>query len=75
MIKDKKMEEPTLQGIDDYNTLQGTKRKVVWSVIIIGLFFGAIYIIASNIYDNHDDQIQTNDVITVVPSGKTLQVK
>lgn len=69
------MKEPTLQSLDDYENLQGTKRKVVWSVIIAGLILGTIYAIAYNVYDNSEDQIQTEDVITIVPSGKTLQSK
>ena len=27
--------EPTLESIDDYNTLKGSKKRVVWSVILI----------------------------------------
>lgn len=40
--------EPTLQGIEDYNT-KGSKEKrlTVWIVILSGLLLGAIYSIIS----------------------------
>ncbi|MEA1917025.1 MAG: hypothetical protein U9N42_05780 [Campylobacterota bacterium] len=33
--------EPTLESIEDYNTLKGEKKRVVWTVIIVGLIIGA----------------------------------
>ena len=69
------MKEPTLENIEDYDNLKGTKRKIVMSVIIAGLIIGAIYSIASTVFDNRKDTIHTDDVINVVPSGKTLPVR
>ncbi len=61
------MKEPTLQTIEDYDTLSGEKRRVVWAVIISGLIIGAIYIGAKVIYSDVEDAIPINDSITKVP--------
>jgi len=52
------MSEPTLESIEDYNTLKGEKKRVVWAVIIAGLIVGAIYAGAKNYYSNVDDEIK-----------------
>jgi len=62
------MSEPTLQSIEDYNTLSGEKRRVVWAVILSGLIIGALYVVASNYYDNAEDTIKTTDTIKDVPA-------
>jgi len=58
--------EPTLESIGDYDTLKGSKKKTVWSVIIIGLMIGAIYAIVANNYSNVDDSIEIQDPIKSV---------
>ncbi len=62
-----KEKEPTLKTIEDYNTLSGEKRRVVWAVIISGLIIGTIYVGAKAIYSDVDDTIPINDSITNVP--------
>jgi formate/nitrite transporter FocA (FNT family) len=69
------MSEPTLNNIGDYNTLKGEKRRVVWAVIIAGLFIGSLYVIASKIYTNADDTIKTQDTIGIVPPSKSIPVR
>jgi hypothetical protein len=48
------MSEPTLESIDDYNTLSGEKRKVVFAVVIAGLIMGVVYAIATSFYNNEE---------------------
>jgi hypothetical protein len=55
--------EPTLESIGDYNTLKGSKKKIVWSVILVGLVIGAVYATLNSNYSNVDDQIKINDPI------------
>jgi len=61
------MSEPRLEDIGDYNTLKGEKKKVVWAVILAGLFMGIIYMVAYSVYDNKEDNIKVEDSITKVP--------
>ncbi|MFT7003797.1 MAG: hypothetical protein ACJAWW_001149 [Sulfurimonas sp.] len=44
------MSEPTLESIDDYDTLKGEKKKVIVTLIIAGLIIGAIYAVITNFY-------------------------
>jgi formate/nitrite transporter FocA (FNT family) len=48
------MSEPTLESIDDYNTLRGEKKKVVWAVIIAGLVMGIVYAVTVSFYNNEE---------------------
>ena len=57
------MNEPTLESIEDYNTLSGEKRKTVWAVIIAGLLIGAIYAGAKSYFGTVDDEIPTTDKV------------
>lgn len=59
--------EPTLSSIDDYNTLKGPKRRVVWAVIISGLIIGAIFVTAKMIYGGVEDSIPVSESIGKVP--------
>jgi len=59
--------EPTLSSIEDYNTLKGSKKKVVWAVIISGLLIGAIFVTAKMIYGSTQDTIMVNESIGKVP--------
>ena len=60
------MSEPRLEDIGDYNTLKGEKKKVVWAVVLAGLFMGIIYSFVYNANDA-DDRIQVQDSIKTVP--------
>jgi len=65
------MSEPRLEDIDDYDTLKGKKKKVVWIVIIVGLVLGAIYSIAYNMYD-YEDKVETNDIVKELPVNENI---
>lgn len=59
--------EPTLETIEDYDTLKGSKKRIVWTVIIIGLIIGAIFVGAKLYYGNANDAIPVEDTIVKVP--------
>jgi hypothetical protein len=59
--------EPTLRSIEDYDTLKGSKKKVVWSVIISGLLIGLLFLAAKSYYGNVNDSIPVEDSIGKVP--------
>ncbi|MDH4944219.1 hypothetical protein [Sulfurimonas sp. C5] len=59
--------EPTLEGIDDYNTLKGEKKKIVWAVIIAGLIIGSAYVIASKVFTNAEDNLPVQESIKSIP--------
>jgi len=63
----KKETEPTLQTIEDYDTLKGDKKKVVWIVILVGLLLGAVLAGAKIYYGNVSDSLPTGDSIAKVP--------
>jgi len=65
------MSETRLEDIDDYDTLKGKKKKVVWIVIIVGLVLGAIYSIAYNMYD-YEDKVETNDIVKELPVNQNI---
>jgi hypothetical protein len=69
------MSEPKLSDIEDYDTLKGEKKKVVWGVILIGILIGAVYVVSYNIFDNKEDTIITKDIIQVVPPAKNIFAK
>jgi hypothetical protein len=60
------MGEPRLEDIDDYNTLKGEKKKVVWAVDLAGILMGFIY---SFVYSANDveDRIEVQDSIKIMP--------
>jgi uncharacterized integral membrane protein len=60
------MSEPTLENIDDYNTLKGEKKKVVWAVIMAGILMGVIYSVAYSM-NNVDDALEVKDSIKTIP--------
>ncbi len=60
------MSEPTLQDIEDYNTLKGEKRRIVWAVIIAGLVIGSIYVGAKALFSDVEDSIPLDDTITKI---------
>lgn len=59
--------EPTLEKIEDYNTLKGQKKRIVWAVIISGLILGAIFLAAKSYYGSPSDTISISDSISKVP--------
>lgn len=59
--------EPTLSSLDDYDTLKGSKKRIVWSVIIIGLFIGALIAGAKLYFGDAHDALPTSDTISKVP--------
>lgn len=59
--------EPTLESIEDYDTLKGDKKRTVWIVIISGLLIGAIFLVAKNYYGSAHDSIPVDDTISKVP--------
>ncbi|MEA3372743.1 MAG: hypothetical protein U9Q62_03525 [Campylobacterota bacterium] len=56
------MNEPTLNTIEDYNTLKGEKKRIVWAVVIAGLLIGAIYATAKVYFGSVDDEIATEKI-------------
>lgn len=63
----KKETEPTLRSIEDYDTLKGDKKKVVWIVILVGLLLGAVLAGAKIYYGNVSDSLPAGDSIAKVP--------
>ncbi|RLA73275.1 MAG: hypothetical protein DRG24_00660 [Epsilonproteobacteria bacterium] len=61
------MSEPTLEAIEDYNTLSGEKRKIVWAVIISGMIIGSIYAVAQSYYGTVDDAIVITETVDNIP--------
>jgi hypothetical protein len=61
------MTEPSLNKIEDYNTLEGEKRRIVWAVIVAGLLLGTIFAVAKSYYGSVDDEIVTMEKIGKVP--------
>lgn len=59
--------EPTLSSIEDYNTLKGEKKRIVWIVIVVGLLIGAILVGAKYYYGDADDTISVEESIGKVP--------
>lgn len=60
------MSEPTLESIEDYDTLKGEKKKVIWAVVIASLIMGVIYTIASSYYEG-DKPISQDKTYKTVP--------
>ena len=59
------MSEPTLESIEDYDTLKGEKKRVVWAVIIAGLIVGGIYAGAKIYYGAVNDEIKVETGVPV----------
>jgi hypothetical protein len=59
--------EPTLSSIEDYDTLKGSKKRVVWAVIISGLLIGSIFVAAKFFYGGTNDSIPVSESIGKVP--------
>jgi hypothetical protein len=61
------MSEPRLENIEDYDTLKGEKKRVVWSVILAGLTIGVIYAVAYNYYDNKEESLTQQESYKTAP--------
>jgi len=61
------MSEPTLEGISDYDTLKGQKKKVVWFIILVGLVMGGIYVLSYTYFGNVSDSLPVEKKIGNVP--------
>ena len=64
--------EPELRDFDDYDTLSGEKKKVVWIVIVVGILIGVGYYTAAKIFNDKGDVIPTKDPIEKVPLSKHI---
>jgi len=67
--------EPRLEDIGDYDTLKGEKKKIVWSVIIVGILIGVAFAIAYKVFNDKGDAIPIKDTIGVVPMSKSIPVR
>lgn len=59
--------EPTLNGIEDYHTLKGQKKRIVWAVIISGLIIGSIFLAAKTFFQQPQDGIEIQQSIGTIP--------
>ena len=64
--------EPELRDFEDYDTLSGEKKKVVWIVIVVGILIGTGFYIASKVFNDKGDVIPTKDTIEKVPLSKNI---
>ncbi|MCK9374428.1 MAG: hypothetical protein M0P91_14700 [Sulfuricurvum sp.] len=62
-----KNNEPTLESIEDYDTLKGSKKRVVWTVILSGLIIGALFVAAKMYYGDSRDSLPVGESIGKVP--------
>lgn len=60
------MNEPRLQDIEDYHTLKGDKKKVVWTVIIVGILMAVAYGFVYSYFDD-PEAIQIEQSIKTIP--------
>jgi len=60
--------EPKLEDIGDYDTLKGEKKKIVWTVIVVGILIGVGFLIASKVYNAKNDEIQVKNKIVTAPA-------
>lgn len=59
--------EPTLSSLEDYDSLKGEKKRIVWIVIIAGLLIGAMIVGAKYYYGDVDDSLSVEESIGKVP--------
>jgi len=55
--------EPTLESIEDYDTLKGSKKRTIWLVIVVSLLVGTVYAVVSQKFSDVDDKIEIQDPI------------
>jgi hypothetical protein len=61
------MSEPRLEDIEDYNTLKGEKKKIVFAVILAGLLMGLIYILVYKVFDNKEENLPVTQSANKIP--------
>lgn len=61
------MSEPRLEDMEDYTTLKGEKKRVVWAVILFGILLCIGYVISYAIFDNSGDNIKVGKSIENIP--------
>ena len=61
------MLEPTLEAISDYDTLQGSKRRVIWQILLGAMIMGGIYVLSYNYFGNVSDSIPVEKKIGSIP--------
>ena len=61
------MAEPRLEDISDYDTLKGSKKKVVWSVIVVGIVLSILYTFAAEKFDGGKENIKVQESIKTIP--------
>jgi len=54
------MSEPTLESIEDYDTLKGEKKKVVLAVVFASLLIGVIYVVVASFFT--PDEVISQDM-------------
>lgn len=60
------MSEPRLEDIEDYDKLEGEKKRVVWIVIAIGLLIGLAFAIAYSIYGKANNMPQRDNTVKIL---------
>ena len=60
------MSEPTLEAIEDYDTLKGEKKRVVLAVVFASLVIGVIYVVAATFFTS-DEIISQDKTFQTVP--------
>ena len=61
------MGEPRLEDMSDYDTLQGKKKKVVLTVIFVGVLMGVVYVGVNYFFGNVKDNLNVSDSVKTVP--------
>ena len=61
------MSEPSLEEIEDYNELKGSKKKVVWGVVIAAVIASIVYVSIYKIYDDESDKLPVQQSIKSIP--------
>jgi len=61
------MSEPRLEDIEDYDTLKGEKKKVIWAIVLASLIMGIVYTIVSKNYNTVDDNIEVKETSQKIP--------
>lgn len=56
------MNEPTLNHIEDYNTLKGEKRNIVYAVVAACLLVGAVFVGAKMFFGSVNDELPTEKI-------------
>lgn len=61
------MDEPTLESIEDYDTLKGDKKKIFYRVIMGGVVMAVLFFIAYNYYDSAEESTAQEKEFRQVP--------